>query len=200
MDGNGIAVTKFSLEITDWRTFLHLFWNADYGIRRFPQCPQSPADFNWEALFPENFFPSIVFFWFHSMEGKSTENTCVRKTWEQFLFCALGKKWALTADPGSCLIEFGKRRWSVTRSHTYFLLQTVTNCLIGGLALADAFVGFVGIPCVIVTLFYLPHNFYGCVLMNCMIIILTQVQTMSVKGTALQVVCKIVNWVLWAAY
>ena len=36
-------------------------------------------------------------------------------------------------------------------------------------------VGLVGIPCVMITLFGLPHHFYGCLLLNCTIIILTQV-------------------------
>ncbi len=65
------------------------------------------------------------------------------------------------------------QKWS--KIPVCLLFQTVTNCLIGGLAAADALVGLVGVPCVIVTLYSLPSDFYGCLLMNCMIIILTQV-------------------------
>ena len=54
-------------------------------------------------------------------------------------------------------------------------LHTVTNYLIGSLAVSDLLVGAIGVPAVMVSNSGLPRNFYGCLLLNCTHIILVQV-------------------------
>ncbi len=85
---------------------------------------------------------------------------------------------AIVAAVGNGMVLF-----VIARNHK---LQTFTNVLICSLATADMVVGLVGIPCVIVTLFGLPHNFYGCLLMNCAIIICTQVSIFNLLSVAIE--------------
>ncbi len=65
-------------------------------------------------------------------------------------------------------------------------LQTVTNVLIASLALADLLVGVLGVPVVIVALFGLPANFYGCLLLNCVIITLTHISIFTLLSVAIE--------------
>ena len=47
-------------------------------------------------------------------------------------------------------------------------------------------VGLVGIPCVIVTSFLLPRNLYGCLLVNCTILMFTQVSIIGLLSVAVE--------------
>ena len=51
----------------------------------------------------------------------------------------------------------------------YPRLRTVTNCYIGSLAVADILAGLGAVPLVVVAHVGLPHNFYACVLVNCLV-------------------------------
>ena len=61
---------------------------------------------------------------------------------------------------------------SIAREKT---LQTITNYFVASLAAADFLVGMLGIPCALLGFNGIPNNFYGCLLMNSMIVILTQI-------------------------
>ena len=65
-------------------------------------------------------------------------------------------------------------------------LRCITNYLVASLALADFTLGLVGIPCVIVNNFGWPHEFYGCLFMNCVIVILAQISIFNLMAIALE--------------
>lgn len=64
-------------------------------------------------------------------------------------------------------------------------LHTVTNCLIAGLALADLLVG-IGIPVTMLPLFGLPHEYYSCLFVNSLIVILTGVSMLHLLAVAVE--------------
>ena len=68
----------------------------------------------------------------------------------------------------------------------YRALRSVTNSLLASLSLADCLVGLVGIPCVLTNYLGYPKNFYGCLFMSCVIIILTQISIFSLLIIAVE--------------
>ncbi len=66
-------------------------------------------------------------------------------------------------------------------------LQTVTNFFVASLAAADLLVGAVGIPSVFVALHARPHNsFIGCLTVNSMIVVLTQISIFGLLAIAIE--------------
>ena len=66
-------------------------------------------------------------------------------------------------------------------------LQTVTNFFVASLATADLLVGAVGIPCVFVALHNRPYNdFMGCLTVNSMIVVLTQISIFGLLAIAIE--------------
>lgn len=59
-------------------------------------------------------------------------------------------------------------------------LRTITNAFVTSLSAADLLVGVLGIPCAILGNNGIPSDFGGCLLMNTMIVILTQVPVYSI--------------------
>ncbi len=72
---------------------------------------------------------------------------------------------ALATAVGNALVL-----WVIVRRKQ---LHITMNVFIASLAASDMLVGLVGIPCVLVTSFLLPPNLYGCLLVNCAILIFT---------------------------
>ncbi len=64
-------------------------------------------------------------------------------------------------------------------------LHTVTNCIIASLAVADMLVG-IGIPVVMLPLFGLPHEYYSCLFVNSLIVILTGVSMLHLLAVAVE--------------
>lgn len=51
-------------------------------------------------------------------------------------------------------------------------LRTITNHYVISLSVADLLIGLIGIPCAIATAVGLPRNFYGCLFMNSLLLLL----------------------------
>ena len=79
---------------------------------------------------------------------------------------------------GNALVLFVIVRWR--------RLQTFTNYFIASLAMADLLVGAVGIPCSLVAFFGRPSHFWGCLLMNTVIIIFTQISIFGLVTISLE--------------
>ncbi|XP_041351131.1 adenosine receptor A2b-like [Gigantopelta aegis] len=72
---------------------------------------------------------------------------------------------------------------AINRSHA---LQTITNCFIASLALADMLVGIIVAPLAALSFVGLPHNFLGCVFINSVVILFTQVSIFSLLAVAVE--------------
>ncbi|KAH9523059.1 Adenosine receptor A1 [Bulinus truncatus] len=65
-------------------------------------------------------------------------------------------------------------------------LHTITNVFVGNLAIADIVVGLLAAPCAALAYAGLPHNFYGCVFINSVILIVTNISILMLLGVALE--------------
>ena len=65
-------------------------------------------------------------------------------------------------------------------------LRTVTNCFIGSLAAADVLVGIVIPPTVLLPYRGLPKEFYGCVLLNTVVVLITNISVLNLLAVALE--------------
>ncbi|GFR98700.1 adenosine receptor A1-like [Elysia marginata] len=65
-------------------------------------------------------------------------------------------------------------------------LHTVTNVFIGGLAVADIAVGLAVAPLAALSFTGLPRNFYGCVLVNSLIVLFTNVSVIMLLAVAVE--------------
>ncbi len=62
----------------------------------------------------------------------------------------------------------------------YEKLRTKTNMIIGGLSLVDLIAGCIGIPCALAIQLGYPRIFYGCIIANCILLVIPQVSIFSV--------------------
>ncbi|KAK2147283.1 hypothetical protein LSH36_561g01013 [Paralvinella palmiformis] len=65
-------------------------------------------------------------------------------------------------------------------------LQNVTNYFVASLAAADFLVGILGIPCAVISFVGLYQNYASCVMVNMMIIILTQISMFGLCAVAVE--------------
>ncbi|CAL1535685.1 unnamed protein product, partial [Lymnaea stagnalis] len=65
-------------------------------------------------------------------------------------------------------------------------LHTVTNVFMGNLALADVMVGISVAPCASLSYVGLPHNFYGCVFINSILLMITNVSILMLLAIAIE--------------
>ena len=79
-------------------------------------------------------------------------------------------------------------------------LQTITNCFIASLALADLLVGIVVAPLAALSYLGLPHNFYGCVFTNSIVIAFTQVSIFNLLAIAVERFVAIKNPFVYQEY
>ncbi|GFR67740.1 adenosine receptor A1-like [Elysia marginata] len=84
----------------------------------------------------------------------------------------------LTSAVGNCIVLVAILR---TRR-----LHTITNVFVGNLAIADIVVGFLVAPLAALSFKGLPQNFYGCVLVNSLILLFTNVSIFMLLAVALE--------------
>ncbi|XP_070180084.1 uncharacterized protein [Littorina saxatilis] len=65
-------------------------------------------------------------------------------------------------------------------------LQTVANCFIGSLALADFLVGLVIPPIYILIYLDIPNSYYGCVSMSCIALVMTDISLLNMSAIAVE--------------